>query len=92
MISRGFLFLRLPGECSEILRRWEVNMMSETVLKIEGMTCMHCKMSVEKALKGVPGVTSALVDLAKKQAVIAGSADLSVMAKAVAEAGFKVAG
>ena len=30
--------------------------MSETILKIEGMTCMHCKMSVEKALKGVPGV------------------------------------
>jgi copper chaperone len=64
--------------------------MSDTVLKIEGMTCMHCKMSVEKALKGVLGVTSAEVDLAKKQAVIAGSADQAVMAKAVAEAGFKV--
>lgn len=66
-------------------------MMSKTVLNIEGMTCMHCKMSVEKALKGVPGVTSALVDLATKQAVVAGSADQAVMAKAVAEAGFKVA-
>jgi copper chaperone len=67
-------------------------MMSETVLKIEGMTCMHCKMSVEKALKGVPGVTSAEVDLAKKQAVVAGSADQAVMAKAVGEAGFEVVG
>jgi copper chaperone len=65
-------------------------MMSETVLNIEGMTCMHCKMSVEKALKGVFGVTSAQVDLAKKQAVVAGSADQAVMAKAVVEAGFKV--
>ena len=67
-------------------------MISKTVLKIEGMTCMHCKMSVEKALKGVPGVTSALVDLAKKEAVIDGSANQAVMAKAVHEAGFKVAG
>ena len=49
--------------------------MSDTVLTIEGMTCMHCKMRVEKALKGVPGVTSAQVDLAKKQAVVAGSAE-----------------
>ncbi len=27
----------------------------KTVLRIEGMTCMHCKMSVEKALKDVEG-------------------------------------
>jgi len=67
-------------------------MMSDTILKIEGMTCMHCKMSVEKALKGVPGVTGARVDLAKKQAVVAGSADQAIMAKAVHEAGFKVVG
>ncbi len=67
-------------------------MMSDTILKIEGMMCMHCKMSVEKALKGVPGVTSAQVDLAKKQAVVAGLAEQAIMAKAVADAGFKVAG
>jgi copper chaperone len=66
--------------------------MSDTVLTIEGMTCMHCKMRVEKALKGVPGVTGAQVDLAKQQAVVAGSAEQTVMAKAVAEAGFKVVG
>lgn len=66
--------------------------MSETVLKIEGMTCMHCKMTVERALKGLPGVTSAQVDLARKQAVVAGSAEPAVMVKAVEEAGFKVVG
>jgi copper chaperone len=66
--------------------------MSETILKIEGMNCGHCKMSVEKALKGVPGVTSAQVDLANKQAVVAGTADQAALAKAVQAAGFKVAG
>jgi copper chaperone len=65
-------------------------MMSETILKIEGMTCMHCKMRVEKALKGVPGVTSVQVDLAKNQAMVVGSAEQAVMAKAVIEAGYKV--
>ena len=66
--------------------------MSETILKIEGMNCGHCKMSVEKALKGVPGVVTAQVDLAAKQAVVTGTADRAVMAQAVQAAGFKVAG
>ncbi len=66
--------------------------MSDMVLKIEGMTCMHCKMRVEKSLKGVVGVSSVQVDLAKKEAVIAGSAEQAVLAKAVAEAGYKVVG
>ncbi len=66
--------------------------MNETVLNIEGMTCMHCKMRVEKALKGVARVISVRVDLAEKQAVVAGSADQAVMVKAVDEAGFKVVG
>jgi copper chaperone len=56
------------------------------------MKCMHCKMTVEKALKRVPGVTNAQVDLAKKQAVVVGSAEQAVMAQAVVEAGFKVIG
>ena len=64
--------------------------MSKTVLKVEGMTCNHCKMAVEKALKGVEGVTGAEVDLTKKEAVVAGAADKSAMVKAIDEAGFKV--
>lgn len=66
--------------------------MSDMVLKIEGMTCMHCKMRVEKAIKGVAGVSSVQVDLAKKEAVIAGSADKTVLEKAVVDAGYKVTG
>jgi copper chaperone len=64
--------------------------MSETVLKIEGMSCMHCKMSVEKALKAVTGVAGATVDLSAKQAVVSGSADQAAMTAAVEKAGFKV--
>lgn len=60
------------------------------VLKIEGMTCGHCKSSVEKALLKVTGVTQAEVDLAHKQAVVIGTADRSSLAKAVDEAGYRV--
>jgi len=65
-------------------------MMSDTVLKIEGMSCNHCKMAVEKALKSVSGVTNVQVDLAKNQAIVAGSPDMAAMVEAVDEAGFKV--
>ena len=60
------------------------------VLKIEGMTCGHCKSSVEKALLKVPGVTQAEVDLAQKQAVVVGTADRSSLTKAIDEAGYRV--
>ena len=41
--------------------------MDKTMLKIEGMTCSHCKAAVEKALKAVPGVIDVAVDLEKKK-------------------------
>lgn len=35
----------------------------EKTLKVQGMTCGHCKMSVEGALKKLDGVSAAEVDL-----------------------------
>ena len=35
-------------------------------ITVNGMTCNHCKMRVEKALKGLPGVRDAQVSLEKK--------------------------
>ena len=40
-------------------------------LSIEGMTCASCVARVEKALKRVPGVTSAEVNLATETATVA---------------------
>jgi len=66
--------------------------MSATVLKVEGMTCMHCKMRVEKALRAVGGVEAVQVDLVKKEAVVTGAADRASLEKAVEDAGYKVVG
>lgn len=60
------------------------------ILKIEGMSCGHCKMSVEKALQAIHGVVSASVDLAKKEAQVIGTASRDVLIKAVEDIGFDV--
>ena len=58
--------------------------------KIEGMTCNHCRMSAEKAIKSVAGVTSVTVDLQKKEAYVEGNATDEAIRAAVEEVGFRV--
>jgi copper chaperone CopZ len=61
------------------------------LLSIEGMSCAHCVSHVTSALSGIQGVTSVQVDLAKKRAVVEGSAlDDGRMTAAVADAGYRV--
>ena len=60
-----------------------------TTLEIEGMTCASCVARVEKALKSVPGVISASVNLATERAAIDGTADLAALTRAVADAGYE---
>ena len=55
---------------------------------IEGMSCNHCRMTAEKALQSVPGVTSATVDLATKEALVTGTATEEELSKAIDEVGF----
>lgn len=64
--------------------------MQETIIKIEGMSCGHCKAAVEKALQGVAGVETAVVDLEKKHAVVTGNAAMEAMREAVEDAGYEV--
>jgi copper chaperone len=60
-------------------------------LSIEGMSCNHCVHHIKNALADVPGVESAEVDLAKKSAVVIGSAlDDAALKAAVSEAGYEV--
>jgi len=39
----------------------------DRIINVEGMSCNHCKMAVEKAASAVEGVSQALVDLDKKE-------------------------
>ena len=69
----------------------EVNDM-ETVIKVEGMMCMHCKARVENVCKAVPGAVDAVVDLEAKQVTVKGDAAAEALKKAITEAGYEVIG
>jgi len=67
--------------------------MQELVLKIEGMSCNHCKMAVEQALKTLQGVKSAEVDLGSNSAKVAFDpqlVDRGKLKQAIEEAGYEV--
>lgn len=66
--------------------------MAKSTLKIQGMTCNHCVMRVAKALKAVPGVSDASVDLQKGEAVVTyddSKVSPEKLSFAVVEAGYK---
>jgi Cu+-exporting ATPase len=63
-------------------------------LGIEGMTCASCVSRVEKALKSVPGVMNASVNLATEKATVellAGSVPETALEAAVGKAGYSIA-
>lgn len=61
-------------------------------IKIEGMSCGHCKASVEKALLGVAGVQSAIVNLGEKEAnvEVLDNVNNTMLKDVVMEAGYEV--
>ena len=62
-------------------------------LPIEGMTCAACVVHVEGALKGVPGVVAASVNLATERATVSylpGQAGPADFRRAVADYGYRV--
>ncbi len=68
-------------------------MIKQVVLKVEGMSCGHCKMTVEKALVATPGVRDAVVDLNAKTVKVTyvdDKANLENMEKAIVDAGYEV--
>ncbi|HIR31117.1 MAG TPA: heavy metal translocating P-type ATPase [Candidatus Faecousia faecavium] len=64
----------------------------ETVIKVNGMMCNHCKAAVEKACKAVPGTTDAVVNLEAKTVTVTGTADTAALKQAITDAGYEVVG
>ncbi|MFT3696110.1 MAG: heavy metal translocating P-type ATPase [Kofleriaceae bacterium] len=66
--------------------------MSETTidLPVLGMTCAACVGRVERAVKALPGVASADVNLPLSRARIVGAVDPAVIAAAIKKAGYEV--
>lgn len=67
--------------------------MEKQVLHVNGMSCNHCKMSIEKALKEI-GVDGA-VNLSEKTVTVsydAGKAEMSKIREAIEDQGYDVVG
>ncbi len=65
--------------------------MSGTTIKIDGMSCQHCVMSVKQAVEALDGVTSAEVTVG--EAVVSydeSKVNKDALEQAVQKAGFKV--
>ena len=64
----------------------------ETVIKVNGMMCPHCKARVESVCKAVEGATDAVADLQEKQVTVTGNASVEALKRAITDAGYEVVG
>lgn len=62
----------------------------ETVIRVNGMMCPHCKAMVEKVCKAVPGTVDAIVDLQAKNVTVTGDADVAELKRVIVDAGYEV--
>lgn len=83
-------FIKLKDR-KTIVQNKEIKKMQKTII-INGMKCSHCTSSVEKLLKGLPGVSNVNVDLEKKCATFESETEYqNDMLKAMIESlGFSV--
>lgn len=66
----------------------------KAVIKVDGMSCNHCKATVEKTLEGIDGIKKAEVNLDEKLANIKYKGDLNKdeIKSQIKEAGYEVTG
>ena len=62
----------------------------ETVITVHGMMCKHCKATVERVCKAIPGVQDAVVDLAAKNVTVTGEFDVAALKQAIIAEDFEV--
>ena len=68
--------------------------MQNEMIKVDGMSCNHCKMAVEAAVKKITGVAAAEVNLAEKTLQVEydnEKADMAMIHQAIEDVGFEVA-
>lgn len=67
--------------------------METKTVAVLGMTCNHCKATVENNLRNIPGIKEITVDLQKEQAIIsADKINLDLVKSTVEGLGYKYGG
>ena len=70
-------------------RKVQTNNDMTTIYYIKGMSCAHCKATVEKNLSTLPGVESVVVDLGKGTASVEGDHDQEAAYRLIETIGFE---
>lgn len=76
----------------KLFNRQTVKNDGSIIYRINGMTCNHCKASVEKAIGALDNIEDVVVDLGSKTASVKGNPDDEAVKKAVEEIGFEYVG
>lgn len=94
--KRADVTLAAPVEPQELVKAiekagYEVPALPPVELSVEGMSCASCVGRVEKALRAVPGVLQARVNLATERASVelARGAEVAELVEAVRDAGYQ---
>jgi copper chaperone len=58
--------------------------MQKTIVKVEGMSCGHCELAVQDAVKKLPGIKKVKASKGKKQAVVEFDQTLVTLDKIIA--------
>jgi copper chaperone len=69
--------------------------MEKIILRVEGMSCGHCEIAVQDAIRKLPGVRKAKASKKKKEALVEfdpGAVTREQIENAVSETGYSVVG
>ncbi|MCK4699391.1 MAG: heavy-metal-associated domain-containing protein, partial [Bacteroidales bacterium] len=97
LIAYGYI-QKLIGRKKQLMKLQNTNHPNQTkipyiTIKIEGMTCNHCKESVENNLNSIYGIEQVNVDLANSSAAIKGeNIDMEKIKSCINSLGYKYKG
>ncbi len=83
-------FFKTKEQAANVTTETKEEKEMETVIKVEGMMCTHCKARVESVCKGIAGAQDAVVDLQAKTVTVIGNANPEELKKAITDAGYEV--
>lgn len=90
LIINGFVQKKIKNKKANLIK---IPQMETKTIIVKGMTCNHCKSSVEKHIKQLPDIDTVSVNLDKKQVRIIGkNLNLEKIAKEVNSLGFEYNG
>jgi uncharacterized membrane protein YraQ (UPF0718 family)/copper chaperone CopZ len=96
LMINGLLRIYLPSvfvKKRQIIETLKYETMNFKTISVEGMTCNHCKMTVENNLKKISGVNEVKVDLLSGKVTLEGeNLNLSLAQKTITDLGYKYKG